>query len=406
MKRIYTFLSIIIIFFSTGTLSAQQLFKDSGQSLGDNNSFCVNLGDLDGDGDLDAAVANPTTFMRQDMIYQTNEIWLNDGTGFFSKKTQQLGSSSKLTLFDIDSDGDLDLIEDGVSSFRGTNDSYDSSPIQTWLNDGKANFTLSDNYRFEGISIVLDKIVNSNDQYRAVTIESSGNNTILRTYLIDKSTCKPEKEIILKDFIGRGMAIGDLNGDGYSDLVVYRAESNYILFNDKKGGFIKNDMELTGIYHTVSVLLHDLNGDGFLDILQVNYHSVPPAPVKIFPVKLYLNNGNGYFTEGTLFYNSSLLATSVTIADMNNDGYPDIYINHGNQIAGNVNLSEILINDGHAKFALLPALEKVQSVSVAFGDLDNDGDLDMFLACAAVVGSFAANRVWMNTTIAGSSSPF
>ncbi|RKZ78144.1 MAG: hypothetical protein DRR19_26920 [Candidatus Parabeggiatoa sp. nov. 1] len=50
-------------------------FIDSGQSLGSFSSTSVTLGDLDGDGDLDAWVAN---------LSQANRVWLNDGSGTFT----------------------------------------------------------------------------------------------------------------------------------------------------------------------------------------------------------------------------------------------------------------------------------------------------------------------------------
>ena len=59
-------------------------FTDSGQALGNSNSFSVALGDLDGDGDLDAMVAN---------YDQPNTVWTNDGSGTFTDSGQALGSS-------------------------------------------------------------------------------------------------------------------------------------------------------------------------------------------------------------------------------------------------------------------------------------------------------------------------
>jgi len=400
MKKSSVILVILLPVVIAENISAQQLFKDSDQSLGHNNSFSVKLGDLDGDGDLDAAVANPTSFIRGEMIYQNNEIWLNDGKGIFTKTKQQLGSSSKLTLFDIDRDDDLDLIEDGFNAFRGPGGSYDRTPIRVWFNDGNANFTPSDKYSFEGIEIAFDNILNDDDQYEAISLESTGitanDSTILRIYSIDQSSCRLKNEITFKNFIERGLATGDLNNDGYCDLVIYRAESNYILFNDKRSGFLKSDQELPGVNHTMSVLIDDLNGDGFSDILQVNYHGMPGGPI---PSKLYLNDGSGHFKETPLVYDSSILTSSAAISDFNNDGYPDIFINHGHQFLFQSNISEILINDGNANFTSIPALENIQSIYAAPGDLDNDGDPDLFLTCVAVDGSPVSNRIWFNTAI-------
>ena len=63
-------------------------FKDSGQKLGDTMSFSVALGDLDGDGDLDAWVAND----------QANLVWINDGTGLFTDSGQALGKNRSLSV--------------------------------------------------------------------------------------------------------------------------------------------------------------------------------------------------------------------------------------------------------------------------------------------------------------------
>ena len=75
-------------------------FADSLQSLGSFTSTAVALGDVDGDGDLDAFVANDGA----------NKVWRNDGTGTFSDSGQSLGSSvsAGVALGDVDSDGDLD----------------------------------------------------------------------------------------------------------------------------------------------------------------------------------------------------------------------------------------------------------------------------------------------------------
>jgi len=76
-------------------------FTDSGQILGSNKSIGIALGDLEGDGDLDAFVANYS---------QGNRVWLNVGSGNFLDSGLSLGSnkSRSVALGDLDEDGDLD----------------------------------------------------------------------------------------------------------------------------------------------------------------------------------------------------------------------------------------------------------------------------------------------------------
>ncbi|MGE4633248.1 MAG: FG-GAP-like repeat-containing protein, partial [Planctomycetota bacterium] len=79
------------------------IFTDNGQGiLGGlyGNSHSVGLGDLDGDGDLDAFLSSWTA----------NRIYLNDGTGYFVDSGQRLGDNKSfgVSLGDLDGDGDLD----------------------------------------------------------------------------------------------------------------------------------------------------------------------------------------------------------------------------------------------------------------------------------------------------------
>lgn len=101
----------------------------------DVNSWHVGWGDLDDDGDLDLVFndAGPATFMPPG---GTARLLLNDGSGFFTDASAQLGAIPKigpqnLKLVDIDGDLDLDIIEDGKSPL---------TPL--YLNDGTAHFTL------------------------------------------------------------------------------------------------------------------------------------------------------------------------------------------------------------------------------------------------------------------------
>ncbi|MCH7753409.1 MAG: VCBS repeat-containing protein, partial [Planctomycetes bacterium] len=94
-------------------------FTDSGQSLGSSFGSGVSLGDLDGDGDLDAFVLN----------IGANLVLINDGTGTFTNSGQTLGSSFSqgVSLGDLDGDGDLDAFV-----------ANDSQANRVWINQGGA----------------------------------------------------------------------------------------------------------------------------------------------------------------------------------------------------------------------------------------------------------------------------
>lgn len=100
----------------------------------------VDLGDIDGDGDLDIFFGNVAAFVKN--ADKQNRLLINDGTGYFKDVTEaqhpeDQDRSFGGTFFDIDKDGDLDIITGNVNGgqFGG------STPFRAYLNNGKGKFT-------------------------------------------------------------------------------------------------------------------------------------------------------------------------------------------------------------------------------------------------------------------------
>ena len=132
------------------------------------------------------------------------------------------------------------------------------------------------------------------------------------------------------------------------------------------------------LYNGGGVAVGDINNDGLQDLLfTANSKSN----------KLYLNLGGMKFKDVTkeagLEGKPGGWKTGATIADVNGDGLPDIYLCYSGKVSEDLRRNQLFINQGNLKF-----VEKAKeyglddasySTQAAFFDYDNDGDLDMFL---------------------------
>jgi hypothetical protein len=203
-------------------------FVDSGQVLGSLQSHEVALGDLDGDGDLDAFVANG----HAPYLGEPNKVWLNDGQGLFADSGQRLGyptfnsdDSRAVALGDVDGDGDLDV-------FVGND-----GPNQVWLNDGAGIYSYSE--------------------------QDLGKDS---TYTV---------------------VLEDLDGDDDLDVVVVNQDRVEVWLNDGRGWFVKGKQEIPHSGDD-AVAVGDVDGDGDADILSMNYGR---------GCRIWLNDGDLQFSR-------------------------------------------------------------------------------------------------------------
>jgi enediyne biosynthesis protein E4 len=126
--------------------------------------------------------------------------------------------------------------------------------------------------------------------------------------------------------------------------------------------------------------LFDYDGDGYIDIYFLNGSEVPGNPLPSPPTNaLYRNNGDGTFTD--VSHAAGVADTGyglgVAVADYNNDGCPDLYVN-------NFGANVLYRNNGDGTFTDVTAEAGCQSngvgAGVSFLDVDADGNLDLYVA--------------------------
>jgi hypothetical protein len=369
-----TFLALILIIGSRNVSRAiPPAFTNVTTALPGLARGSVMWGDFDNDGKLDLLLSGIDTNFTG-----VSQIWKNSGNGGFTNLQAALpgASSSSAAWGDYDNDGKLDVLLTGYAGLDSNN--FPKLISQVWRNLG--------NGAFSNANVTLPGVDTGSVAW--ADFDNDGRLDILLTgYSSSGAISQVWRNLGNGNFsnINAGLpgvfyssvAWGDFDNDGRPDILLTGTTNGFVTGNLSQvwrnlgnGAFSNLNAKLPGVSQG-AVALGDYDNDGRLDILLTGYSSNGPIS------QIWRNLGNGAFTN----INAGLpgvYQSSVAWGDFDNDGHLDILLT-GIDINTNV-ISQVWRNLGNGTFSNLNAgLPGVSQGSVAWVDYDNDGRLDLLL---------------------------
>jgi hypothetical protein len=212
----------------------------------------------------------------------------------------------------------------------------------------------------------------------------------------------------------KGVAAADYDGDGYVDFYVSNLLSpNFLYHNNHNGTFteVAERAGVPGVGRGFATWFFDYDNDGWPDLLATSYYTSVDETIRTYlglphnagTMKLYRNLGNGRFADVTeaVGLDKVFMPMGCNFGDIDNDGYPDIYLGTGNDSYASLVPNVLLRNKEGKSFVDITASsgtgELHKGHGAAMTDLDNDGDVDILMAVGgAVPGDSHAWRLFEN----------
>ncbi len=313
--------------------------------------------------------------------YGPNRLYYNNGDGTFTDITQKAGVGdgrwgTSCAFLDYDLDGDVDLYVVNYMKFSiAENRWWETRGIRTYC---------SPTDQIAGSHFVSEPDV----LYR-----NNGDNTF---------TDVTQSAGISHRTLGLAIAVGDYNNDSYPDLHIANDMEADLFYHNNGDGTFTETADLTGTGYDGNGFPGSGMGNAFGDYDNNGYLDLVVSNASALPAILYQNESGTFFTD--ISFVSGIGAVTlpyfkwaVEFLDYNNDGFLDLFVANGH-LQENISLfsdstypqGDLLFRnarqqdgtyhftDASAEVGLTQLSKKV-SRGAAFGDYDNDGDIDIFL---------------------------
>jgi hypothetical protein len=348
----------------------------------------IALGDVDGDGYQDMVTVNSSGA-------GILSVRLGNGNGTFQDPVGYavgLKNLYDVRLVDMDGDGDLDVVTAGKVNNKSAKNS-----VAVLFNNGDGTFS-DPSITATGLKGSLVALsVGDVDGDGATDVLLGTKNQLMMLMNDGSGSLTPHAALTSGGKAIRSVSLVDVTGDDSLDILAlsYKANSFSVFVNDESGLFTSTP---TGTYTTgkagtgpTSMVVADFNADGALDVAVSN--------AKRNSISVILGNGDGTFNTQQIqawYAPKGMGFFAIAAGDVNGDGRQDLVIGHegSSRLPHPQEYIDVLLGNGNGTFTApftfaTGDLEPLQPASIALGDFNRDGGVDI----AVVNSSKLSNSV-------------